>query len=223
MSEKNKRKIKAVLFDFDGTLMNTNDIILQSWHYTYDSVGAAAPDDSQIAWTFGEPLEDTMVKEFPDRDPREMVTIYRRYQNEIFKGKVNIFPRVDQMVMDLKAAGFRVAIVTSRLWSLLTPAVYDFPFADEFDTIISATDTKAHKPDPTCLLLACEKLGIAPEEAIYVGDSRFDVHCAKNAGMKSVLVDWTICLPPEKRTGQYLPDFVISKPEELIDIVSNIN
>ncbi|MCQ2565643.1 MAG: HAD-IA family hydrolase [Clostridia bacterium] len=217
------RKIKAVLFDFDGTLMNTNDIIFRSWYHTYDTIGMTAPDDTEIAWTFGEPLRETMARIFPDRDAQEMVAIYRSYQNEIFKGTVNMFPRVDRMVMDLKAAGFRTAIVTSRLWSLLTPAVYNFSISDEFDTIVSASDTKAHKPDPTCLFLACEKLGISPEEAIYVGDSRFDIHCAKNAGMKSVLVGWTVCLPPEKRSGLYLPDFVISEPEELIDIVCNIN
>ena len=220
MSEK---KIKAVLFDYDGTLMNTNDIVLQSWHYTYDSAGVAAPSDPEIAWSFGEPLFETMAKEFPGRDTQELVDIYRSYQREIFKGRVCMFPRVDKMVADLKTAGYKVAIVTSRLWTTTTPAVYDFPIADQFDALIPAVDTTAHKPDPTCLLLACEKLGISPDEAIYVGDSRFDMHCAKNAGMKSVLVDWTICLPAEKRTGLYEPDFVISEPEELIDIVNDIN
>lgn len=218
-----EKKIKAVLFDYDGTLMNTNDIVLQSWHYTYDAAGVAAPPDPEIAWSFGEPLVETMAKEFPDRDTQELVSIFRSYQREIFKGHVYMFPRVDKMVAGLRAAGYLVAIVTSRLWITTTPAVYDFPIADQFDALISAADTTAHKPDPTCLLLACEKLGITPDEAIYVGDSRFDMHCAKNAGMKSVLVDWTICLPAEKRTGLYEPDYVISEPEELIDIVENIN
>lgn len=216
-----EKKIKAVLFDYDGTLMNTNDIVLRSWHHAYDSAGVTAPPDPEIAWTFGEPLQETMAKVFPGK-AQEMIEVYRSYQREIFKGKVYMFPRVDKMVADLKAAGYKVAIVTSRLWTSTTPAVYDFPIADEFDVLISAVDTTAHKPDPTCLLLACEKLGITPGEAIYVGDSRFDMHCAKNAGMKSVLVDWTICLPPEKRRDLYEPDFVISEPEELIDIVKNL-
>ena len=220
MTEKN-RKIKAVLFDFDGTLMNTNNIIIESWHHTYDTAGIPAPPDSEIALTFGEPLHGTMERVFPGK-AQEMVDVYRSYQRDIFKGRVYMFPRTDRMVRDLKAAGYRVAIVTSRLWSSTTPAVYDFPIADEFDVLVSAVDTTAHKPDPTCLLLACEKLGISPDEGIYVGDSRFDIHCAKNAGMKSVLVDWTICLPPEMRTGLYEPDYVISEPEELLGIVNSL-
>lgn len=222
-TNRKKGKIKAVLFDFDGTLMNTNGIILESWHYAYDQAGVPYPSDTEIAMTFGEPLYETMAKVFPDRDTEEMVDTYRRYQREIFKGRVHMFPDVDKMVKDLKKAGYPVAIVTSRLWTSTTPAVYDFPIADEFDVLISAVDTTVHKPDPTCLLLACEKLGISTDEAIYVGDSHFDIHCARNAGMKSVLVGWTICLPEEMRTGLYEPDFVISRPEELIDIVSNID
>ena len=217
------KKIKAVLFDFDGTLMNTNEIILGSWHHTYDVAGVPAPSDAKIASTFGEPLFETMKKEFPDRDPHEMVEIYRSYQRSIFKGKVFMFPGVDKLVADLKEAGYLVAIVTSRLWTSTTPAVYDFPIADQFDVLISAVDTTVHKPDPTCLLLACEKLGITPEEGIYIGDSRFDVHCSKNAGMKSVIVDWTICLPEEMRVGLYEPDYVIEKPEELFDILNDLN
>ena len=216
-------KIKAVLFDFDGTLMNTNEIILGSWHYTYDAVGVPAPEDSKIAMTFGEPLFETMKKEFPDRDPQEMVDTYRNFQKNIFKDRVSMFPGTAKLVEDLKYAGYKAAIVTSRLWTSTTPAVYDFPIADRFDALISAVDTTVHKPDPTCLLLACEKLGITPDEGIYIGDSRFDIHCAYNAGMKSVLVDWTICMPEEMRVGIHKPDYVIKKPEQLFDILSELN
>jgi len=216
-------KIKAVLYDFDGTLMDTTQIILESWYHTYKTVGRDVPSDAYISAYFGEPLYNTVLKEFPDRDAHEMVNIYRSYQQTIFKGKVEMCTGTEKLVRDIHDAGYKQGIVTSRLWSSTLAGVYNFPVADLMEVVISAEDTTTHKPDPTGIFVALEKLGLTREDAIYVGDSKFDIMCGHNAGMPTVLVDWTCCMPEEQRVGSAKPDFVIQTADQLFDVIAQLN
>ncbi len=211
-------KIKAVLFDFDGTIMDTNTIILQSWKHTFNTVLGRDPVHEEIVATFGEPLDVTMGKLFPDRDTHEMVETYRNYQRHIYRDAITMFPVMKEAILELRERGYKVAIVTSRLWSSTKQGLYKFDISEMFDAVVSAEDTSIHKPDPTPCLLCLEKLGIGPEEALMVGDSKFDILCAHNAGVKAVLVSWTISVSDELRR-QLAPEYYIHDAMELLDIV----
>ena len=211
-------KIKAVLFDFDGTIMDTNTIILKSWQHTFNTVLGRDPDFEVIKQTFGEPLDETMAKLFPDRDTHEMVETYRNYQRHIYKDDITMFPGTKETIEELKRRGYKVAIVTSRLWSSTTQGLYKFDIADMFDAVVSAEDTTIHKPDPTPILLCLDKLGIGADEALMVGDSKFDILCARNACVKSVLVSWTISVTDEQR-AILAPDYYIQDAAEVLEIV----
>ena len=213
-------KFKAVLFDFDGTIMDTNTIILKSWQHTFNTVLGRDPVHEEIVATFGEPLEVTMGKLFPDRDTHEMVETYRNYQRHIYKDDITMFPGTKEVILELKARGYKVAIVTSRLWYSTRTGLYKFDIADLFDAVVSAEDTTIHKPDPTPCLLCLEKLGIAPDEALMVGDSKFDILCARNAGVASCLVSWSISVGDELRE-QLAPEYYITDAMQLLDIVEN--
>ena len=213
-------KIKAVLFDFDGTIMDTNTIILESWKHTFNTVLGRDPDHEEIVATFGEPLDVTMGKLFPDRDTAEMVDTYRNYQRHIYQKDITMFPGMKDVILELQRRGCKVAIVTSRLWHSTRTGLYKFDIADCFDAVVSAEDTTIHKPDPTPCLLCLEKLGIQPEEALMVGDSKFDILCARNAGVKSCLVSWTISVNEEQRR-ELAPEYYITEADQLLDIVEN--
>ncbi|MGI6719965.1 MAG: HAD hydrolase-like protein [Anaerovoracaceae bacterium] len=97
------RKYEAVLFDFDGTIMNTNDIILESWQHTFRTVDGAERPFEDIAPTLGEPLRLTMSKFFPGRDPEDMVAIYRSYQQQVYQDQCPPVP--GRKVRDTGAEG----------------------------------------------------------------------------------------------------------------------
>ncbi len=212
-------KIKAVLFDFDGTIMDTNTIILESWEHTFNTVLGRDPVHEEIVATFGEPLDITMAKMFPDRDTNEMVEIYRSYQRHIYKDAITMFPGTREVIHALKEKGYKVAIVTSRFWKSTRTGLYKFDISDMFDAVVSAEDTNIHKPDPTPILLCLEKLGISADEAIMVGDSKFDILCARNAGVRSVLVSWTISVNEEQRR-ELAPDYYITDAAQLLEIAA---
>ena len=130
------------------------------------------------------------------------------------------FHSVNTYIEKLIARGYKVAIVTSRLWYSTRTGLYKFDIADLFDAVVSAEDTTIHKPDPTPCLLCLEKLGIAPDEALMVGDSKFDILCARNAGVDSCLVSWSISVGDELRE-QLAPEYYITDAMQLLDIVEN--
>jgi pyrophosphatase PpaX len=214
------KRYQAVLFDFDGPLMDSAGIILDSWKHLYNQVRGVDPDPAYIAQTFGEPIHETVLRDFPGRDPVEMAAIYRHYQLEMDDRIIHMFPGTEQLVKDLKAAGIRVAMVTSRMWSQSKHQNYDFGVAPLLDAVVTGEDCSAHKPDPEPILLCLEKLGVAPEDALMVGDTRFDILCARNAGVDSVLVGWGLSVTKQQRENEYRPTYYVETAEEIFDLAA---
>ena len=212
-------KITTILFDFDGTLMDTNSLIIKSWQHTFRTLGMEEKPVSEIMKSFGEPLAYTMQKLFPDRDVSEYVSVYRDFHRENFEEGIEIFPGMGGLVASLREKGYSTGVVTSRMaWSTAL-GLQKYNLTGSFDVVITANDTEKHKPDPEPINVALKKLGRPPGESLMVGDTKFDVLCAKNAGVKSVLVGWTEAFPERERTGDSTPDYVIEKPEDLLKIL----
>ena len=211
--------IKAVLFDFDGTIADTNDIILKSWRHVYLNVLGRECTDEEVTNSFGEVLSDTLIERFPDRDVNELVDMYRGYQVSFYKDEIKICEGMDTLVKELKAKGIKTGVVTSRVTSSTLIGLKKFGLENDFDTVVTCEDTDAHKPSPIPLQIGMDRLGVTPEECLYVGDSKYDVMCAHNAGVKAVLVNWTICTPESERTGNAKPDYIIDTAGELFGII----
>jgi len=214
--------INTILFDFDGTLVNTNDVIIESFKHTFMHYLGYEPEISKITKFFGEPLIVTMKREFPDVDPEEAMETYRTFQFEKAQHLVKIFDGITEMLQDVSDAGFRLAIVTSRTTASTLNYLKKFELEDFFEVIVSCDDTTIHKPEPEPILLALKKLGIEKEEAIMIGDGPFDIKCANNAKVKSILVGWRITDNDNEVVGKIKPDYEIKKPEDLVGLLERI-
>lgn len=214
--------LTTVLFDFDGTLVNTNDVIIASWQHTYKHYTGHEESVEKITACFGEPLLITMAREFPDVDPLVSAEVYREFQKEKADELVKVFEGVPEMLETLKKEGFRMAIVTSRTRESALRYLNMFGLAEYFEDMVSCEDTDIHKPNPEPILLCLEKLGIEKDEAIMVGDSPFDIKCANNAGVKSVLVDWRITSDSEALISDAKADYEIAEPMDLLRVVEGL-
>ena len=214
--------IKAVLFDFDGTIMDTNEIILESWRHVFKEFRGRVCADEEVLGSFGEILEDTMRQTFPDIDTKLTVESYRNFQRTLYKDRIKLCDGIDGLVKGLYERGIKVAIVTSRFRGSTIEGAQRFGIAEYITDYVGCDDTKAHKPNPEPLNIALEKLGVTKDEAIYVGDSKYDIQCAHNAGMKAVLVNWTICLAKKDRVGINKADFEIDTAGDLFDIIDKL-
>ena len=210
--------IKVVLFDFDGTIMDTNEVIINSWQHTFRNLTGKEADVNMLLGTFGEPLEISIDKMLPEFSRDDAMRIYREYQYCNFKGLISLFPGVVEVLRELKEKDIKTAIVTSRLRRTTMEGIEKFDLHDFFDTVVTMEDTKKHKPDAEPAFEALRRLNIEAEKAIMVGDSKFDIMCARNAGVKSVLVDWSVAAQAESGI-ENKADFKIRSLKELLDFV----
>lgn len=212
--------IKAILFDFDGTVANTNELIVESWQYVYKKILGREADEADIKASFGEPLAVTMAKVFPDTPVDEAIDLYRGHQKDIYEGLIEPFPGMVELIKRLKADGLKVSITTSRLRNSTLIGLKKFGLLETIDEIITCEDTDKHKPDPKPALISLEKLGVKAEEALMVGDSIFDMQCAHNAGVKAVLVGWAEAVSAEDLHGADKPEFCIERAEDLLTVLA---
>jgi pyrophosphatase PpaX len=212
--------VNTVLFDFDGTVMDTNQVIINSWQHTFRTLTGAERPVGDIVETFGEILQDTMAKFFPDVPAEEAVEIYRSYHKDNFGPMISVFPGIRDLLEELKKRGYTLAIVTSRLPETTIEGLEKYSLSGYFDQIVTCDDCRKFKPDPEPVLIALEKLGKKPEEALMVGDSRNDILSARRAGVKSVLVGWAVAVSEREREGPDGPDYFIGKAEDLLGILA---
>ena len=207
--------ISTALFDLDGTLMDSNELIDDTWRYTVKTLTGRDISDEDVRLTLGEILADSMRRLIPDVDVEEALVVYRAYQRDFFIDRIRLFDGAEDVLRALRAAGFRTGLVTSRLKNSTERALAHFGIGGLFDAVLTASDTEAFKPDPTPILVILDRLGGRPEEAVYFGDTVHDIEAGLAAGVFTALVDWSAALPPGMRAGCAAPDAVIGSMRDI--------
>lgn len=209
--------IKAVLFDLDGTLIDTNGLIIESFKYTIMKHLNKKIEDEDIVKYFGEPLLTTLGRY--DKDNAGILCdTYRSFNNIKHDEMVREIDGVFETLSKLGEMGIKLAVVTSKRRSMAEKGLELFKLKEYMTAIVTPEDTKSHKPNPEPALKACEILGVDPSEAIMVGDSHYDILCGRNAGTKTCVVKYT-ALPLEELLS-YKPDYAVDNISELVGIVN---
>lgn len=217
-----KTKTDTVIFDFDGTIMDTNNVIIHSWQHTYRTLTGCNGDVDYILSTFGEPLEFSLKNAFPNVPIEQSLQIYRDWHRDHFRSMIKLFPGVKEMLTEVKARGFKTGIATSRVAKTLFEGLRKYELEQYFDAIVTVEDIKKPKPEPDTILKVLEKLHSVPEASIMIGDSIHDILCAHNAGTSSVLVGWSAALSGKTKKDfapDEAPDHIIYKAEDIFDII----
>lgn len=210
-------RFPVVLFDLDGTVIDSGAIILASMrHAAKEVLGADVPDEELMAAVGGPGLEAQMHALAPDR-VEELVTVYREH-NEPLHDELVCCPGIDDVLVRLKDEGRRLGIVTAKRRTTVDLAFAKVPLGHLFDTVVGGDETERHKPDPEPLLLALERLGAGPREAAYVGDAPFDIQAAKAGGLFSVAVTWGGIHARERLEAEE-PDALVDSAEELYGVL----
>jgi pyrophosphatase PpaX len=210
-------RFPVVLFDLDGTVIDSGAIILASMrHAAREVLGVEVPDEQLMAAVGGPGLEAQMQALSPDRAD-ELVTVYRAH-NEPLHDELACCAGMDEVLVQLKDEGRRLGVVTAKRRQTVELAFARIPIEHLFETVVGGDETKKHKPDPEPLLLALERLGAAPDDAVYVGDAPFDVKAAKAAGLYSVGVSWGGIHGRERLEAEE-PDALVDTTEELLGVL----
>jgi pyrophosphatase PpaX len=203
----------VVLFDLDGTVIDSGAIILSSMRHAAETVVGGEWTDRELMKAVGGPgLETQMVALDPDRVD-ELVRVYREH-NEPLHDQLESCLGMEDVLATLKERGHRLGIVTAKRRVTVNLAFARLPLEHLFETV--GDETEHHKPHPAPLLLGLERLGASPQDAAYVGDSPFDMQAAKAAGLYAIGVSWGRIHAAEKLTDA---DVIVDRAEELLDLV----
>lgn len=216
-------KIKAVLFDNDGTLADTFDAIQQSMHVAMKQVLGHDIPDVELLHMVGRPLLEQMehFAERPDQvDP--LVQVYRAHNEKDLFERSPAFPGLMDALQDLQEMGYRLGVVSSKRQHLVRGGLEASGLAPFFELINGIEQSSKHKPEPDPLLDAARMMDLYPYECVYVGDSPYDIQAAHAAGMDSIAVSWGKFF-----TGSELllcePNMLINEPAQLVSAVRLID
>lgn len=208
--------IKAVIFDLDGTLIDTNDLIIDTFYHVVHECLGRTPTEEELHHVYGKVLDEQMAY-FSVERRQELVEAYKNYYRTHMDEKTHLFEGVIELLDALAARGILMATVTNKGTRGVRHAFEKFDLGKYFTASISADDVVSGKPDPQGILMSLNHLGVAPEEALFVGDSFNDIAAAKGAGVKSVLVDWTLF--HEDHYAAFGADAVIKHLMDLVALV----
>lgn len=208
-----KKCFKGFLFDLDGTLVDTTELIRQSFrHASIEILGEALPDEVLMA-NVGQPLMQQMEVLGGER-AREWYETYRKYNHAVHDEYIQPYAGVEELLVELTARGAGLAVVTSKSRMTVDMAFRRVPIEDYFGAVITADDSERHKPDPQPVQLAMRRLDVTPEESVYIGDSPFDIKAGHAAGAATAGVGWGMF--PPVRLKELEPDYYFEKPEEIL-------
>ncbi|MDP2813671.1 MAG: prolipoprotein diacylglyceryl transferase [Erysipelotrichaceae bacterium] len=210
-----KREKPIILFDFDGTLMDTEPAIIESFKQVFNKYAPDMIITREMELSFlGPTLWETFEKYLPNESADKLVEDYRTINFEMHKTHVNPIDGAKELLSELKENGYQLGIVSSKLTDAIDLGLNMFDMKDYFEVIIGLEQVKKHKPDPEGLFEACKKLGKGHDSVIYVGDTTGDVLAGINAGM------FTIAFATDQERKQLLEKM---KPTRLISSLSEIN
>ncbi len=208
-----RKCFKGFLFDLDGTLIDTSELIARSFRYASGVVlGEVKPDDVLMA-NVGQPLMKQMEILGGDK-AQELYDVYREHNHAHHDEYIRSYPGINELLDELRARGAKLAVVTSKSRETVDMAFRSIPIERYFETVISTDDTANHKPDPQPLMLAMRRLDVHPDESVYIGDSPFDIQAGQAAGMMTAAVGWGMFAPV--RLKELEPDFYFEKPDEIL-------
>ena len=206
--------IRAVLFDFDGTLLNTNDLIFSSYDHAFRHVFGRHITDEEIHLLYGKPLYPSLAKYGDAQD--KLYRAYREFNDAHHDELVKTFEGAADGVRKIKKLGIMTAVVTSKRRYTLEKGIKILGLENHFDVLVTPECTAKHKPDPEPILKACELLCVQPHETITVGDSVFDLECASRAGSMLVGVNYSTT---KDELLKYEPLYMVDSLSELSAIL----
>lgn len=210
-------KYKTILFDLDGTILDTNELIISSFLHTFQTF---FPERTflreEIIAEMGGTLYDILSRYDEDR-VEEMVQVYREFNIRTHDEMVTAFPHVLEVITQLKEWGVKLGVVTTKQRNTTEMGLDLTQLRPLMDSIVTLQEVENPKPHPEPVLRAMSELGALPESTLMVGDSSFDIEAAHRAGIHSAGVAWS--LKGEEYLRGYSPTYILKDMKDLLRIV----
>lgn len=209
------KNYKALLFDLDGTLLNTNELIIETFLHILGETFPGKYNRETVLPFLGPPLSET----FNEIDPALTETLtasYRKWNLEHHDQMVAPFDGVVETLRQLKKDGYKMAIVSTKRREMIERGLRLIECDTLFDTIVGLEDVTYTKPDPEPIQIALQRIGANKEDALMVGDNFHDIVGGQRAGVDTAAVAWSI--KGEEFLATFNPTYMLHQLSELLDI-----
>jgi len=208
-------QFETILFDMDGTLIDTNELIIESFKHTFREYGLTFSRDDMESFN-GPPLVDTFQKILPEKAD-DMIQTYRKHNFANHAAYVKAFPYTREVVEQLQRQHVKMAIVSTKLRKSIRLGLKHAQLDDLFTTIIGLDDVTHAKPDPEPVQKAMKVLNASKESTLMVGDNYHDIEAGQRAGIKTAGVAWS-------RKGSaflksYRPTYMLDDLRDILNIM----
>ncbi|MCV3763595.1 HAD family hydrolase [Companilactobacillus farciminis] len=205
----------TILFDVDGTLIDTEKTIIKSFQKTLQDTYGITPKAEELFYVLGIPGTKAIEKyAHSEIEGQKLLTDWNENDHAMFHYS-EIFDGIERALKQLKQRNIKLGIVTSRTDSEMQVVLDNFDIGKYFDIFITASKTKLHKPNPDPILKAMKILNLSSQDTMYVGDSIYDFQCARNAGIEFGLASWGAKENPEFAKV----DYYLQVPTDLTKVI----
>jgi pyrophosphatase PpaX len=211
-----------VLFDLDGTLIDSIELIMNAARHAFASRTGPAPTDDEFMAGIGQPLQ-TQFEPYAQSSAEmdHLISEYRTYQLANHDRLTTLYDGVADAIHLLRRQGHRLGIVTSKMDAIARRSLRHVGLESEIECLVGCDATKRHKPDAEPVLLALERMGSTPDQAVYIGDSPFDVHSGNAAGVRTIAVTWGAFSRDTLMAAR--PSYVLERPHDIPPLINAIS
>ena len=184
---------KAVIFDLDGTILNTLDDLADSVNYALSYFGFPVRTIDEVREFVGNGIKNLILRAVPkgtsEQTAEKVLDCFKSYYKEHSAVKTKAYDGINQCILNLKQKDIKIAVVTNKAHFAAVP-LCDMYFPDLIDVVIGEREGVRKKPHPDTVIQAMESIGVVSSDCVYVGDSDVDIDTAKNSGMPCISVTW---------------------------------
>ena len=217
-------KTDTVIFDLDGTLLNTLEDLADSTNYAMRAFGLKERSLNEVRNFVGNGvdvlIERAVEGAIPKEQELECLDVFKQHYSKNMDNKTKPYDGIIDVIKELLKRGYHIAIVSNKFDAAVKGLNVDY-FEGLFPVAIGASDTVAKKPAPDSVIKALQELHSDKGRAVYVGDSDVDIMTARNSGLPCISVTWGF--RDEELQRSMGTDYIIHKPEELLDVLDRRN
>ncbi len=210
-------KNKVLIFDLDGTILDTFLLIEKTVFKTFEEKLSNYPLTKEEAHSFFGPLLDYSFKKYGKNQEEvdDLVSTYRRINYELMEEYTRLYDRIDEVIITLKQRGYIIGILSNKKTDAVVKGLDIFHIRDLFDFIIGADQLIEPKPDPRGIYDIIEKY--SPIDIYMIGDTIIDIKTGQNAGVKTIGVTW--CKTSKSEFIKNNTTYIVEKPIELLEVL----
>ena len=214
--------IKAVLFDLDGTLVNSLYDLADSTNYALESMGFPTHETDKYRYFVGDGMPKLIERvlpedKFTEEIHKECLRVFMAHYREHYVDKTRIYDGIEALLKKLKEKGLKLAVISNKQQQMAETVVSKLFGEDVFNIVCGKQEGYPAKPDPTLTLKIISDLGVKPEECVLIGDSGMDAAAAVNAGCTGIGVLWGF--REEEELIQNGANYIVSSLDEILEVI----